>query len=68
MQKNMGELDRTLRSAVAMGIGAFILSGQVKGTTAIALGGLATVFLLTSSVGHCPAYAVAGINSLPEPA
>jgi hypothetical protein len=43
---------------------ALLLTGQVKGTPAVVMGSLATVFLLTSSVGHCPVYAAAGINSL----
>lgn len=48
----MGTTDRIVRSALAA---ALIATKTVKGTAAIALGGLATIFALTSSVGHCPA-------------
>ena len=64
MKKNMGKLDRVLRSSAAAGAAALIITGQVKGTPAVVMGSLATIFLLTSSVGHCPVYAAAGINSL----
>ncbi len=53
-----------VRSALAAGAAALIATKTVKGPAAIALGGLATIFALTSSVGHCPAYDVADINTL----
>ena len=64
MKINMGKADRVIRSSVAAGVAALILNGRLKGTPAVALGGLATVFLLTSSVGHCPVYAATGLNTL----
>lgn len=60
----MGTTDRIVRSALAAGITALIATKSVKGPAAIALGGLATIFVLTSSVGHCPAYDVAHTNTL----
>ena len=63
----MGTADRIIRSATAVGAGTLIATGTVKGTAAVALGGLATIFLLTSSVGHCPVYAAAGLNTLTVP-
>lgn len=65
MKKNMGTTDRILRSAVAAGAATLIATGQVKGKNAVALGTMATIFLLTSSVGHCPAYDLAGVDTLP---
>jgi hypothetical protein len=64
MVRNMGKLDRVLRSAAAAGAVALILNGSVKGTSAVALGTLASLFLFTSSVGHCPVYAATGLNTL----
>ncbi|MBB6610514.1 DUF2892 domain-containing protein [Pontibacter sp. Tf4] len=64
MTKNMGTTDRIVRSALAAGAVALIVTKTVKGPAAIALGGLATMFALTSSVGHCSAYNVADINTL----
>lgn len=64
MTKNMGTTDRIVRSALAAGAAALIATKTVKGPAAIALGGMATIFALTSSVGHCPAYDVADINTL----
>lgn len=65
MEKNMGTTDRLLRTAAAAGAFALLANGKVKGGAALALGTMATVFLLTSSVGHCPAYDLAGIDTLP---
>ncbi|MGV3641514.1 MAG: YgaP family membrane protein [Adhaeribacter sp.] len=61
----MGTTDRILRSVAAAGAFALIAGGKVKGNAALALGTMATVFLLTSSVGHCPAYTLAGVDTLP---
>ncbi|MBA9079053.1 YgaP family membrane protein [Rufibacter quisquiliarum] len=63
MRKNMGNTDRIIRSSLAAGAATLIASKKVTGGVAIALGALATVFILTSSVGHCPAYAATGINT-----
>ena len=67
MKKNMGTADRIIRSAAAVGAGALIATGTVKGTTAVAMGGLASIFLFTSSVGHCPVYAATGLSTLTAP-
>lgn len=67
LEKNMGKADRVIRSAAAVGAGTLIATGTVKGPAAMALGGLATIFLLTSSVGHCPVYAATGLNTVARP-
>ncbi|WP_345163776.1 DUF2892 domain-containing protein [Nibribacter koreensis] len=64
MIKNMGSTDRMIRSILAVGALGLIASKKVTGGTAVALGALATMFALTSSSGHCPAYDVAGIDTL----
>ena len=62
----MGNLDRIIRSSVAAGAVALIASNKVRGGAALALGTMATVFALTSSVGHCPAYAATHVSTNPD--
>jgi len=56
MKKNMGMADRAIRVLIALLVGVLIFAGQIVGVTAIILGILAVVFLLTSGVGTCPLY------------
>jgi len=56
MQKNMGTVDRAVRTLIAVAIGVLYFTGRISGTLAIVLGALAVVFLLTSLVGWCPLY------------
>ena len=63
MPVNMGTLDRSLRILVALAIGVLWYTGTITGTVAVVLGAIATVFLLTSLVGRCPAYSIVGINT-----
>ena len=63
MKKNMGTLDRGLRSLVAIGVGVLYFTGRISGTLAIALGAFAIVFLLTSFVAWCPLYSPLGIST-----
>jgi hypothetical protein len=56
MKKNMGSTDRIIRVLVAVLLGVLISAGQIAGVTAIILGILAIIFLLTSAVGFCPLY------------
>ncbi len=64
MKKNMGVLDRVLRTTLAVIVGILYFAGQLTGTAAIILGVFAVIFLATSSVGYCPAYTVLGISTL----
>lgn len=63
MKKNMGTVDRVLRTLVAVGIGVLYYMGKISGTWAIVLGAFAVVFLLTSFVARCPLYLPLGISS-----
>jgi len=56
MKKNMGIVDRLIRILVAVFIGVLYFTDRIGGALAIILGIVAVVFLLTSLVGHCPAY------------
>jgi len=63
MTKNMGTIDRTLRTALAIGVGVLYFTGQIGGVTALVLGALAVVFLATSTVGSCPLYLPFGLST-----
>lgn len=56
MVKNMGSVDRIVRTAVALVVLVLILTGTVKGVLAVILGILAVVFVLTSAISFCPLY------------
>ena len=63
MKKNMGALDRGIRTAVAVVIAVLYFTGAISGTLAIVLGILAVVFLLTSIVSTCPLYLPFGLST-----
>ncbi len=64
MKKNMGAVDRTLRTLVAVILAILVLAGVVKGTLAYILVIVAVVFLATSLFGFCPLYVPLGISTL----
>ncbi len=64
MKKNMGIFDRTLRTILAVVVVILYFTGQISGTAAVILGIFAVIFLLTSSVGFCPLYALLGLSTL----
>ncbi|MCX8123340.1 MAG: DUF2892 domain-containing protein [Spirochaetes bacterium] len=63
MKKNMGTVDRLVRTIIAIAIIVLYFTGQITGTAAIILGILAVVFLLTSAVSFCPLYVPLKINT-----
>ena len=63
MKKNMGTLDRIVRTTVVVIIVVLYFTGQISGTLAIVLGIVAIAFLLTSIIGWCPAYLPFGIST-----
>lgn len=66
MKRNMGNLDRGIRLAIAAIVAVLIVTGTVSGALAIVLGVLAAVFVLTSAIGFCPLYAPFGISTCPR--
>ncbi len=66
MQKNMGNLDRTVRVAIALIMGVLIGTGVVTGTLGYVLLAFSAVFVLTSLVSFCPLYTLLGINTCPK--
>ncbi|RFT16013.1 MAG: hypothetical protein OP8BY_2019 [Candidatus Saccharicenans subterraneus] len=64
MKKNMGAVDRTIRTLLAVILAILVLVGVVKGTLAYILVIVAIVFLATSLFGFCPLYVPLGITTL----
>lgn len=56
MTKNMGTVDRVIRTLIAIALIALIATGRVTETWAIVAGIVAAAFLITSAVGFCPGY------------
>jgi hypothetical protein len=56
MIKNMGKTDRIGRVLLAALVAILYIAGQITGTTAIILGTVAAIFIITSVVGICPLY------------
>ncbi|MFC1574056.1 DUF2892 domain-containing protein [Candidatus Latescibacterota bacterium] len=56
MKKNMGTLDRALRTILAVIVIVLYVLKLISGTAAIILGIFAVIFLLTSFISFCPLY------------
>jgi hypothetical protein len=63
MLKNMGMIDRVIRTLLAVVVIVLYCMGQISGTAAIILGIIAVIFLLTSLVGFCPLYRLLGVST-----
>ena len=63
MTKNMGTIDRLIRTIVALVIGYLWWTGTISGTLGIVLAVLAVVFLLTSAISFCPLYRPLGLST-----
>ena len=64
MKKNMGTIDRAVRSLVAVLIAILYFTDQISGIAAIILGLFAVVFLITSFMSSCPLYLPLKISTL----
>lgn len=56
MLQNMGKTDRIIRILGAIAIAALYFNGTISSVTAILLGIIALILLITSLIGFCPAY------------
>lgn len=65
MKKNMGNLDRIVRTLIAIVAGYLYFAGIVTGTLGVVLIVVAAVFLLTSLVSFCPLYSIVGLSTCP---
>jgi hypothetical protein len=63
MIKNMGTIDRLIRTIIAVIIFMILLNGTVTGALAVILGIFAVAFLGTSGIGWCPLYNPLGIST-----
>ena len=68
MTKNMGTLDRVVRTLIAIAVIVLYFAGTIGGTLAIVLGIVALTFLVTSLVGWCPSYLPFGLSTRKPPA
>jgi len=64
MKKNMGTIDRVIRTLLAVTVIILYLTGNITGLAAIILGIFALIFLVTSAVGFCPLYTLFGISTI----
>jgi hypothetical protein len=64
MKKNMGTIDRIIRTLLAIAIIILYLAGSITGIAAIILGIFALIFLITSAIGYCPLYAPFKISTI----
>ncbi len=60
---NMGDLDKIIRVLVALAIGILSYTNVITGTTAIVLGVIGIVLVVTSLVNFCPLYQLLGVNT-----
>ncbi|MCS6929118.1 MAG: DUF2892 domain-containing protein [Saprospiraceae bacterium] len=65
MKKNVGNLDRIIRTVIALVAALLFFTGIVKDVVGIAVLGIAGVLLLTSAVGFCPIYRLIGLSTCP---
>ena len=63
MKKNMGTIDRVVRTLIAVVVGILYYTGVINGVLAIILGILAIVFLATSFISFCPLYLPLGLST-----
>jgi hypothetical protein len=64
MKNNVGTIDRVLRATFGLLIGILYVMGELTGTTALLLGIVAAIMLVTSAVGSCPIYSLARITTI----
>lgn len=63
MKRNMGPADKSIRLLFAAAIAVLYFMGIITGKTALVLGLLSAIFVLTSLIGFCPLYVPFGINT-----
>jgi hypothetical protein len=64
MKKNMGTVDRVIRTLLAVVVIILYVAGSITGVAAIILGIFALIFLITSAIGYCPLYAPFHISTI----
>lgn len=65
MKANMGKLDRSVRTLLALTFTALYFTNVISGTLGLVLIIVSAIFLLTSFISFCPLYALFGIRTCP---
>lgn len=63
MKKNVGTIDRALRTVAGIAAIAAYVMGMLSGTLGVVALVAGVVLLGTATLGWCPPYAILGINS-----
>ncbi len=63
MRINMGSVDRGMRLLLAVVVAVLYFTKRISGTSALILGILAVIFVLTGLAGLCPLYVPFGIST-----
>ncbi|HSJ22412.1 MAG TPA: DUF2892 domain-containing protein [Nocardioidaceae bacterium] len=63
MTRNVGTVDRAVRTVVGLGLAVWAFSIGVASAAGIALVVVAAVLLVTAAVGFCPLYRLLGIST-----
>ncbi len=63
MTKNVGNVDRAGRIALAVIVGALYATGMVGGVLGLILGAVSVVLVLTALVSFCPLYKIIGLST-----
>ncbi|MGB5435953.1 MAG: DUF2892 domain-containing protein [Maribacter sp.] len=63
MKKNMGSMDRIVRSVIAIVIAILYFTNIISGTIGLILLVLAGIFLFTSFISFCPLYGPFGLST-----
>lgn len=66
MTKNMGQIDKIIRTIIAVVFIVLFFTKVVSGTLGIILLVLGVVFLLTSAISFCPLYLPLGLKTTCE--
>ena len=64
MKKNMGKIDRIIRTVIALVVTVLYLTNSISGTLGLVLFIVGLVFLATSFIQTCPLYLPFGISTL----
>ncbi|MEN8927912.1 MAG: DUF2892 domain-containing protein [Flavobacteriales bacterium] len=63
MKKNMGTLDKSVRTIIGAIIAVLFFTGVIKGNVALVLLIVAIIFSVTSLINFCPLYKIIGVNT-----
>jgi hypothetical protein len=63
MKKNLGLIDKVIRILIAVVVIALFFTNVISGVSGIILLVFAGILVLTSLLGFCPLYTIAGLNT-----